>query len=329
MYFLIFIFFGLISIVILLGWHKKKLQGVEANCQALGKQHESILKEARELERQNNTVSKNVRNLVELYEITKNLTKSLDLEEIFAIFRQLLKDKTSVQDCRLLRPGEDLTALENYGIFPLKTENELIGHICIKGLHTQDWDKFYILLNQFTLVLKRVGLYAKIEELSITDSLTGLYLRRFFQERMDEEISRSKKYGLEFGLLMLDLDNFKSYNDRYGHLVGDVLLSAVAGVIRDNTRQIDIAARYGGEEFSIILPDVSREEADFIGVRLCKAVASEKIHAYDETLRMTVSIGGSFFPRDATETQLLIDKADRALYKAKQSGKNSFFFWQE
>ena len=127
---------------------------------------------------------------------------------------------------------------------------------------------------------------------------------------------------------MLDLDNFKSYNDRYGHLVGDALLSTVARIIKDNLRQIDIVARYGGEEFSIILPDTDKQEAEYVSSRLRQAIEKEHIRAYDEDLQITVSIGGSIFPKDTNDAQDLVDKADQALYHAKQAGKNQVYFWK-
>ncbi|MFH1339219.1 MAG: GGDEF domain-containing protein [Candidatus Omnitrophota bacterium] len=329
MYYVIFFVLAAIFILALSRWQKKRLEKIKAGYELIKGQWDLKLIEYRELDRENAALLGNVENLIELYEITKELTKYLSFEEIFQVFRDRLKEKITLEDCRFAESDKDLAGLFDYEFFPLMVEKELLGNLAIKGIRTEDRDKFHILLNQFNLILKRVNLYAKIEELSITDSLTGLYLRRFFQDRLEEEITRSKKFGLKFVFLMLDLDNFKTYNDRYGHLVGDVLLSTVAKIIKDNVRQIDIVARYGGEEFSVILPDIDREEGEYVSLRLCKAIEKELIHAYDEDLQITVSIGGSVFSEDAADAQELIDKADLALYHAKQTGRNRSCFWRK
>jgi len=329
MYYVIFSILASISILALLHWQKKRLEILKSNYELIKGQRDLKSIEYRELERENAAILENVESLIELYEITKELTKYLSFEEVFQVFHGRLKEKITLEDCRFVKLEKDLSGLPDYDFFPLKIDKKLMGHLAIKGLRTEDKDKFHILLNQFNLILKRVNLYARIEELSITDSLTGLYLRRFFQESLEEEIARSKKFGLKFVFLMLDLDNFKKYNDRYGHLVGDVLLSTVARIIKDSVRQIDVVARYGGEEFSVILPDIDREEGEYVSLRLCKAIEKEHIHAYDEDLQITVSIGGSVFPEDAVDAEELIDKADLALYHAKQTGRNRIYFWRK
>jgi diguanylate cyclase (GGDEF)-like protein len=141
-------------------------------------------------------------------------------------------------------------------------------------------------------------------------------------EKLEEEINRSKKFKLSFSFLMVDVDNFKKINDNYGHLVGDVILRGVSKSIKDSTRQIDFMGRYGGEELAVILTETDKEESLVIAERIRQAVESNKIAAYDESLNVTISIGISLFPADATEVLSLIDKADQALYQAKQSGRN-------
>jgi len=327
MHWVIFSFFAVISLIILWLGLNKRLKRFESNYGLTKTQHEALLKEYRELEEVNSGLLEDVQNLIEFYEITKELTGYLVFDDVFAIFRERLRRNINLQECQYIKPEAYSSEFSGYDIFSLKIDKELIGYLAIKGLEAADKDKFYILFNQFLLVLKRVQLYAKIEELSITDSLTGLFLRRYFQEKLEEEINRSNKFNLEFVFLMLDLDNFKGYNDRYGHLVGDVLLSTTARIIKENLRQIDIVARYGGEEFSIILPDTEKSEAEFVSSRLCQAIEKEHIRAYDEELQITISVGGSIFPRDAENAQHLIDKADQALYRAKQAGRNRVFFW--
>jgi len=205
---------------------------------------------------------------------------------------------------------------------PLEINRSAIGYLLVSGIREQDQEKFHILMQQFLLGIKRAHLYQQVQELSVTDSLTEVFSRRYCLERFNEELERSKKLKLNFSFLMLDIDHFKSFNDQYGHLVGDAILKDTAKTIKENLRQIDLIGRYGGEEFSVILSETDKEQAKFAAERIRTAVESKQIKVYDEVLRVTVSIGISTFPDDAQDTQLLIDKADRALYQAKQTGRN-------
>lgn len=338
MYYLIFFFFVIISSLALKLWLDVRLERFKSDYESTKKRHAILLKEYQEINEINAPLSVKVRDLIEFYEITKALTKYLAFDKVFVVFRESLKKNITLEDCQFIsphtkdfgvgvKPEIGTSGYSGYDLFPLEIDKEFIGYLAVKGLRADDKDKFYILFNQFLLVLKRVRLYAKIEELSITDSLTGLFLRRYFQERLNEEINRCNKFGLNFVFLMLDLDHFKSYNDRYGHLVGDVVLSTVAKIIKENVREIDIVGRYGGEEFSVILPNTDRQEAEYVSSRLRQAIEKNHIRAYDEDLQITISIGGSLFPQDTKDAKHLIDKADQALYRAKQAGRNRVCFW--
>ena len=327
MHYLIILTLAIISILSLKLYLNMRLRISRSHCQITERRHAILSKEHQIIKDLNEASSRNVQDLIEFYEITKELTKYLAFDEVLVVFRGRLKEGLDLADCQFVNPEMDTSYFSEYELFPVKIDKNFIGHLAVKGLRSEDRDKFFILFNQFLLVLKRVRLYAKIEELAITDSLTGLFLRRYFQERLEEEIKRYKKFKLQFVLLMLDLDHFKSYNDRYGHLVGDAVLSTVARIIKENVRQIDIVARYGGEEFSIILPNTDKQEAEYVSSRLRQSIEREHIYAYDEDLQITISIGGSFFPRDARDAQDLIDKADKALYRAKQAGRNRDSFW--
>jgi len=326
MHFLIFLLLALISGFALKQLLDRRLKRSLSKYESAKQTQAALLKEYQGLEETNARLGEDVENLVESYEITKELTRYRTFEEVFAVFRENLTKHIALEDCQLIKANAATSGFSENELFPMKIDKELLGNLAIKGLRPEDRDKFYILFNQLLLVLKRVRLYAKIEELAITDSLTNVFLRRYFQEKLEGEINRCKNFNLEFAFLMLDLDNFKSYNDRYGHLVGDVLLSRVARIIKDNLREIDIVARYGGEEFSIILPNTDKKEAEYVSLRLRQAIEKERIHAYDEDLQITVSIGGSLFPQDAKNAQQLIDGADRALYRAKDAGKNQVRF---
>ncbi len=325
----IFLSFIIISILILKPWLDRRLKNLGSDYESTKVRRDTLLKKSLKLKQVNAGLSGDVRNLIDFYEITKELTRYRTPNEVFVVFRDRLKTDLALQDCQLIDSGIAKPDLPGYEFFPININKELIGHLAVKGLKAEDKDKFYILFNQLLLILKRVRLYMKISELSITDSLTGLYLRRYFQERLIEEVKRCDKLGLGFVFLMMDLDNFKSYNDRYGHLVGDAILSTAARIIKEGVRQIDIVSRYGGEEFSIILPDTDRQKAEYVSRRLCRSIENEHIRAYDEDLRITISIGGSIYPKDANNAQLLIDRADQAMYRAKQTGRNRVCFWDK
>jgi diguanylate cyclase (GGDEF)-like protein len=125
-----------------------------------------------------------------------------------------------------------------------------------------------------------------------------------------------------FSLLMLDIDHFKNCNDRYGHLVGDAVLKEVAKGIKDSVRLIDLVGRYGGEEFLIVLIETDKKQGEIVAERIRKFIEDKSIKVYDEELKVTVSIGISTFPFDSKEVKSLINKADKALYSAKESGRN-------
>jgi diguanylate cyclase (GGDEF)-like protein len=121
---------------------------------------------------------------------------------------------------------------------------------------------------------------------------------------------------------MIDVDYFKTFNDRYGHLVGDVILREVSKTIKENVRQIDLVGKYGGDEFSIVLSRTSKADAQIIAERILKSIHQKQIRAYDENLEITVSIGISIFPDDANSASQIIEKADQALYQAKTEGRS-------
>ena len=164
---------------------------------------------------------------------------------------------------------------------------------------------------------------AFFQEMSITDSLTGLYNRRYFDELIFREEARAKRYPQKFSLLMIDIDNFKKVNDTYGHPSGDSILKRIGEILRSRPRNTDFVARYGGEEFSIIAPHTSKKNASVFAARIMDIIAKEEFILNDSTkARITVSIGVASFDDDAQTKEELIKKADNALYQAKKMGKN-------
>lgn len=205
---------------------------------------------------------------------------------------------------------------------PLIAEDEILGILTAENLKESDFDNFSILSGQLALEIRKVKLYERIQELAITDGLTGVFVRRHFLERLHEEMTRSLRYSLNLSFLMLDIDHFKQQNDTHGHLVGDVVLKETAQILKANLREVDLLSRYGGEEFSIVLPDTDEEGALQVAERIRLAVEEYDFKAYEELLKITISIGVAVFPEDAANVQGLIDRADSALYQAKQKGRN-------
>ena len=212
------------------------------------------------------------------------------------------------------------------------------------------------LAEQAAVAIEHARLYKRVQDQAITDGLTGLYNHRHFYERLDHEIARARRYGTPVSLLMIDLDDFKAFNDRNGHLAGDAVLRALAAVLRSELRQrLDLAARYGGEEFAVILPNTplaatceTQMEMDLSG-RLAgirgeepppppghadgAEQVAERIRARVAGLRLvgpdgsvlpplTVSIGVAVFPVRTSSPEDLVGHADAALYAAKRGGKD-------
>ena len=159
---------------------------------------------------------------------------------------------------------------------------------------------------------------------TITDALTGLYNFRYFQSYLKNEIKRAARYGHPFALLIADIDFFKNFNDQNGHQMGNVILKQVAGILKECLREDSFIGRYGGEEFVIILPETDAQGARSAAEHLRKTIEQSVFPGEDKhpSGRLTVSVGGACFPSDSHVAAQLIEKADRALYAAKRSGRN-------
>lgn len=151
-----------------------------------------------------------------------------------------------------------------------------------------------------------------------TDPLTLLWNYGYFQYRLDEEIAKTNSSLLPLSLMMIDIDDFKKFNDNYGHIRGDEALRRISQIFKENCRKIDILCRYGGEEFSLILPANNKKEATLLAERIRKSVEAKKILNH----KFTISIGIASYPENSSNKKTLIQKADQALYAAKREGKN-------
>ncbi|MBI2412055.1 MAG: diguanylate cyclase [Deltaproteobacteria bacterium] len=213
---------------------------------------------------------------------------------------------------------------------PLKIDTRVIGVINvsdkISGEVFSD-DDLQLLLsfaNYASIALERGAYYTMSEELkmlSMTDPLTALFNRRYFRERLFEEVERVKRHSECFSTFMIDIDNFKSYNDTYGHIMGDEVLKGVARAIRDAVRSMDVVARYGGEEFAVILPHTDKKDSFVIAERIRKGVEELRLPGTSGKTP-TISLGVAEFPTDASHIDELIHRADSAMYSAKRMGKN-------
>lgn len=180
-------------------------------------------------------------------------------------------------------------------------------------LHAAEWGKLVEEVKE-----KRV-----FQEMALMDGLTQIYNRRYFEELLRREVDRSTRYHHKFSLLMIDIDDFKKYNDAYGHPAGDEVLKIVANALISQTRSTDFTARYGGEEFSIIAPHTDKKYVSFLATRIVRFLSNKDIIINNSIkTRITISVGIATFGEDASTKEELIKRADEALYKAKRLGKN-------
>jgi len=188
---------------------------------------------------------------------------------------------------------------------------------------------------QLNLVLKRAVGHQQLlkkkefyKELSVLDHLTGVYNRRYLDLTLAREMERSKRVSRSFSLLMMDIDNFKEYNDKKGHPAGDALLQKIANLLMESARIMDFVFRYGGDEFLILLPETSKNEAIHLAQRIESLVQEEKFEGLETSSkkRLAISIGLASFPEDGFSTEALLSLADRMMFKAKKLTRNKICF---
>ena len=212
---------------------------------------------------------------------------------------------------------------------PLRTGDSLIGVLVIasasyRELVPTEIERLQVIGNQASLALQNALLHEELERLSVTDRLTELYNHGYFQQRLEEEIGRAIRFGHQVSLIMLDVDDFKDFNDSYGHPHGDRVLRTVSNVIKENLREMDVAARYGGEEFVIVLPETDTEGARQVGERIRQRVGAFPFVGGEglPPVHKTVSLGVATFPDHVDSQSGLIELADRAMFGAKRRGKD-------
>ena len=327
--------------------------------------------------------------LVHLVDISQTLTTSLDagqiVERLEAGLRTLFPGRTCATTVRVNEPGRRQASLKGLAreavrrrrptqsparsagrvVVPLFSGQRLLGLLEIasepaRAFAGDELEILQLVANQAAAAIENARLYGRVELIAITDGLTGLYNHRHFYECLARETKRALRYELPLSLLMIDIDDFKLFNDRFGHPAGDALLRALAGMLTTETRQpVDVVARYGGEEFAVILPSTSAAgaaaagrrlrdritthaaaplnegadastsaaptglpEAQAVGERIRRAVESREFAREEPPRAVTVSIGVAGFPDHGASGDALVAAADAALYRAKELGKN-------
>jgi len=230
-------------------------------------------------------------------------------------------------DLEFIKPQE-LRPISSLISSPLVTENSFVGVLRLDNndpaVYSQDDLRLLVTISDLGAVAIENGeLFQKTQDLAIHDGLTGLFTKGYFLDRLKEQCKRTLRQKEKFSLLMLDIDYFKKYNDRFGHTAGDIVLKSISASISEFLKEANpIICRFGGEEFCIILPRKDKKEADLLAEGLLKKVEETKVVLRRQETNITVSIGVATFPEDAGSEDELILKADKAMYLAKQNGRN-------
>ena len=211
-------------------------------------------------------------------------------------------------------------------VFPVIYKNVPLGVVVLATGSAFDADhraRIDLFLQGLGLALNNAMIHERLQRLAALDPLTGIYNRRFGLGRLHEEFTRAVRATTPLGVLMLDIDHFKVVNDTYGHLEGDRVLKSVCAIARTSLREGDVLLRYGGEEFMAVLPAASADDLRRVGERIRKSVEDSVLAVDARSVRVTVSVGGAAFPNPHVETEdMLVQRADEALYRAKESGRN-------
>ncbi len=224
--------------------------------------------------------------------------------------------------------SQDMRVISSFIGAPLISDHKFLGILRLDnqapGFYAQDDLRLLVTICDLgSVALENGELFHKMQNLAIHDGLTSLYTKGYFLERLKEECKRSIRQKISFSLLMLDIDHFKDYNDKFGHTAGDIVLKSLSFSIADFLKGLGpIVSRFGGEEFCVILPRIDKKKAVSVAEELRVLIENKKINLRGWETNITVSIGIAVFPDDASEESDLILKADRAMYEAKQKGRN-------
>ena len=285
----------------------------------------------------------------------------LRLQVVRGLPDKLAEDRinSGEQQCKTFRPGEGIAGtvfktqetylshnadsdtryahskdsnINSIVCLPLLINDEAIGVLNITNKQEEDAvftdediEILTAITHQAAMPIEKADLY----QLAITDELTGLFVRRYYFRRLEEEMRRRKRYNQRLSMLMMDIDHFKKFNDTYGHEMGDEVLRVVARTMQAAAREVDVVARYGGEEFCILLPETDPEGALVAGDRFRAAIEEQEIPHEDGFVTVTASFGTAEATEDTPKGEDLVRNADIALYHAKANGRNRVEGWKE
>lgn len=272
-------------------------------------------------------------------ELLQGMTFGLDegITGKVALTQQLLYIKDLKADKRNLGyKGKSHTGGSMVSV-PLVVKKRLSG---VLNLHKIEVDAFsesdlnlvQAVANQAAIAIENSQLYEQARSLSNTDELTSLANRRHFQLILKREVAQAQRFHSHFSLIMTDIDHFKAFNDAHGHLRGDIVLKKVADILLQNTRGIDLVGRFGGEEFIVLLPKTDKRGAEAAAEKLRACVMADCFPGEEESQpggTLTLSLGIAEYPNDSKDLYELLDLADRALYMAKEQGRNRFVTWRQ
>ncbi len=230
--------------------------------------------------------------------------------------------------------GNGAFHFENVKVIPLLWKNRGTGAL-ILGSDTANFvgydvvDMFEVIADHAAIAIENALMYEHMQRMATTDGLTRLTNHRHFQELFDGQLARAERYGRHLSMVLVDIDHFKTVNDTYGHPVGDAVLKQVAKLLEDNARVTDVAARYGGEEFVVLLDETDRQGARIIADRIREGMAALEFRSEKGKFSRTMSLGVATYPEDGTRKADLIERADKALYQAKESGRNRVVCYDE
>ncbi len=214
--------------------------------------------------------------------------------------------------------------LKNAELVALEIRDQMVGLLVYEKtsalLHQEI---LFIFSRQAALTIENAKLFAKVEEMALRDTLTGLYNRRYFNQILDYELNRAKRYRQSLSLIFIDIDHFKEINDSFGHSIGDQFLKQISQKLSSLFRTTDLVARYAGDEFVAVLPATAQEGAMILAHRIQEVLSHYEVMVRGRTLQVSVSIGvDTYESAEGIGSVTFIDRADKAMYEAKASGRN-------